>query len=86
LDSGKIDDKTRFYLSVSADMPTVELVDAIPARFKVGAPDDVDKLELSSLPGVPLTYTPQGPPAIPVCPGTCYFAVEARGPLYDRML
>ncbi|MBO4120765.1 type VI secretion system baseplate subunit TssK [Cupriavidus gilardii] len=86
LDSGKIDDKTRFYLSVSADMPTVELVDAIPARFKVGAPDDVDKLVLSSMPGVPLTYTPQVPPAIPVRPGACYFGIEARGPLYDRML
>ncbi|MDQ0138767.1 type VI secretion system baseplate subunit TssK [Cupriavidus necator] len=86
LDSGKIDDKTSFYLSVSADMPVAELVDAIPSRFKVGAPDDVDKLVLSSMPGVPLTYTPQVPPAIPVRPGACYFAIEARGALYDRML
>ncbi|MCO4889617.1 type VI secretion system baseplate subunit TssK [Cupriavidus sp. WGtm5] len=86
LDSGKIDDKTSFYLSVSADMPVAELVEAIPSRFKVGAPDDVDKLVLSSMPGVPLTYTPQVPPAIPVRPGACYFAIEARGALYDRML
>lgn len=86
IDSGKIDDKTSFYLSVSADMPAAELVEAIPARFKVGAPDDVDKLVLSSMPGVPLTYTPQVPPAIPVRPGACYFAVEARGMLYERML
>lgn len=86
LDSGKIDDKTRFYLSVSADMPTVELVEAIPSRFKVGAPDDVDKLVLSSMPGVPLVYTPQVPAAIPVRPGACYFTVEARGPLYERMM
>ena len=27
-------------------------------RFKVGAPEDVDKLVLSAMPGVPLTYTP----------------------------
>jgi len=86
LDSGKIDDKTSFYLSVSADMPVAELVEAIPSRFKVGAPDDVDKLVLSSMPGVPLSYTPQVPPAIPVRPGACYFAIEARGALYDRML
>jgi len=38
------------------------------------------------MPGVPLTYTPQVPPAIPVRPGACYFAVEARGMLYERML
>ncbi len=86
IDSGKIDDKTSFYLSVSADMPVAELVEAIPARFKVGAPDDVEKLVLSSMPGVPITYTPQVPPAIPVRPGACYFTVEARGMLYERML
>jgi hypothetical protein len=55
LDSGKIDDKTEFYLAVSADMPNVELIDAVPARFKVGAPDDVDKLVLSAMPGVRLS-------------------------------
>ncbi|XQM31655.1 type VI secretion system baseplate subunit TssK [Burkholderia gladioli] len=86
LDSGKIDDKTEFYLAVSADMPSVELVNAVPARFKVGAPDDVDKLVLSAMPGVRLSYTPQVPPAIPVRPGACYFALDARSPLYERML
>jgi type VI secretion system protein ImpJ len=58
----------------------------VPARFKVGAPDDVDKLVLSAMPGVRLAYTPQVPPAIPVRPGACYFSLEARGELYDRML
>ncbi|MGE8489443.1 MAG: type VI secretion system baseplate subunit TssK, partial [Paraburkholderia nemoris] len=86
LDSGKIDDKTMFYIAVSADMPTAELVEAVPARFKVGAPDDVDKLVLSAMPGVRLVYTPQVPPAIPVRPGACYFSCESRGALYDRML
>jgi type VI secretion system protein ImpJ len=86
IDSGKIDDKTTFYLSVSANMPSIELVDAVPARFKVGAPDDVDKLVLSAMRGVPLNYSPQVPPAIPVRPGACYFALDSRGPLYERML
>lgn len=86
LDSGKIDDKTAFYLAVSADMPSVELIDAVPARFKVGAPDDVDKLVLSAMPGVRLAYAPQVPPAIPVRPGACYFALDSRGALYERML
>jgi type VI secretion system protein ImpJ len=86
LDSGKIDDKTAFYLAVSADMPSVELIDAVPARFKIGAPDDVDKLVLSAMPGVRLTYAPQVPPAIPVRPGACYFALDSRGALYERML
>jgi type VI secretion system protein ImpJ len=56
------------------------------APFVAGAPDDVDKLVLSAMPGVRLVYTPQVPPAVPVRPGACYFALEARGMLYERML
>jgi len=58
----------------------------VPMRFKVGAPEDVDKLVLSAMPGVPLSYTPQVPPAVPVKPGAVYFALQTRGSLYDRML
>ncbi|RQH09912.1 type VI secretion system baseplate subunit TssK [Paraburkholderia dinghuensis] len=86
LDSGKIDDKTTFYLAVSADMPAIDLVEAVPARFKVGAPDDVEKLVLSAMPGVRLVYTPQVPPAIPVRPGAYYFAFESRSALHERMV
>lgn len=86
LDSGKIDDKTSFYVSATSSMPTAELVEAIPMRLKVGAPDDVDKLVLSAMPGVRLGYTPQVPPAIPVQPGSCYFLLDNRSPLYERML
>lgn len=86
LDSGKIDDKTTLYLAVSANLPAVELVDVVPGRFKVGAPDDVNKIVLSAMPGVKLVYTPQVPPAIPVRPGTCYFALEPRSMLYERMM
>ena len=86
LDSGKIDDKTAFYLAASAAMPMVELIDAVPLRFKVGAPDDVDKFVLSAMPGVRLQHAPQVPAAIPVRPDTAYFSLEAKGQLYERML
>jgi type VI secretion system protein ImpJ len=86
LDSGKIDDKTTFYIAVSADIPTLELVDAVPLRFKVGAPDDVEKCVLSALPGVRLQYAPQLPAAVPVRPDTCYFILDAKGQMYERML
>jgi type VI secretion system protein ImpJ len=86
LDSGKIDDKTTFYIAVSADIPTLELVDAVPLRFKLGAPDDVEKCVLSALPGVRLQYAPQLPAAVPVRPDTCYFMLEAKGNMYERML
>jgi type VI secretion system protein ImpJ len=86
LDSGKIDDKTTFYIAVSANIPTLELVDVVPLRFKVGAPDDVEKFVLSALPGVRLQYAPQLPAAVPVRPDTCYFMLEAKGQMYERML
>jgi type VI secretion system protein ImpJ len=86
LDSGKIDDKTTFYIAVSADIPTLELVDTVPLRFKVGAPDDVEKCVLSALPGVRLQYAPQLPAAVPVRPDTCYFILEAKGQMVERML
>jgi type VI secretion system protein ImpJ len=86
LDSGKIDEKTTFYVAVSADMSAAELVDAVPLRFKIGAPDDVEKFVLSAMPGVRLAHAPQVPAAVPVRPDTVYFTIEAKGQMYERML
>lgn len=86
LDSDKITASTSFYIGVQAAMPSADLVDAVPIRFKVGAPDDVDKLVLSAMGGVRLSHATQVPAAIPVRPGAHYFALEPRGSLYERML
>jgi type VI secretion system protein ImpJ len=77
---------TQLFLGVTATMPPAELVDVVPSRFKVGAPDDVEKLVLSAMPGVKLVHAPQVPAAVPVRPGCYYFTVEPRGQLYERML
>jgi type VI secretion system protein ImpJ len=61
LDSGKINGQTTLYLGVSADMPALQLVEIVPLRFKIGAPEDVDKLVLSAMPGVRLVHAPQVP-------------------------
>ncbi len=86
LDSGKIDDKTTFYLAVAANMPAIELVDVVPLRFKIGAPDDVEKFVLSAMPGVRLQHAPQVPAAVPVRPDTVYFTIDPKGQMYERML
>ncbi len=86
LDSEQINAGTQFYLGVSAAMPAAELVDTVPQRLKIGAPDDVDKLVLSAMPGIKLIHAPQVPAAVPVRPGNYYFSIDARGPLYERML
>ncbi|MGB9110018.1 MAG: type VI secretion system baseplate subunit TssK, partial [Telluria sp.] len=86
LDSGKINGQTALYLGVAADMPALQLVDVVPLRFKIGAPEDVDKLVLSAMPGVRLVHAPQVPSAVPVRPDTYYFVLENRGVLYESML
>lgn len=62
------------------------LADAVPSHVKVGAPDDVEQCALSAMPSVKLAHAAQVPPAIPARPGTCYFVLENRGVLYERML
>ncbi len=86
LDSEQITQATQLYLGVSAAMPPAELVDVVPQRLKIGAPDDVDKLVLSAMPGIKLMHAPQVPAAVPVRPGSYYFSLEPRGMLYERML
>jgi type VI secretion system protein ImpJ len=86
LDSGKINGQTTLYLAVAADMPALQLVDVVPLRFKLGAPQDVDKFVLSAMPGVRLLHAPQVPAALPVRPDTYYFMLENKGTLYENML
>jgi len=86
LDSEKIDQRTTLYLAISASLPALELVEIVPLRVKVGAPDDVEKCVLSAMPGVKITHAPQVPAAIPVQPDTYYFALESKGLLYEQML
>lgn len=86
LDSGKIDEHTTLYLAIRAAMPAIELVDVVPLRVKVGAPDDVEKCVLTAMPGLKLSHAPQVPAAIPVRPDTYYFAIENHGALYQQML
>jgi len=84
-EAGKVADTCTFYVAVTAAMPALELVQAVPLRFKAGAPDDVDKCVLSAVPGVRLTHAAQPPAALPVRPNTCYFAFDTRGPMVERM-
>lgn len=86
LDSGKITAQTVLYLAVAADLPALKLVEIVPLHFKLGAPDDVDRLVLSALPGVKLVHAPQVPGALPVRPDTYYFVLDSRGALYENML
>lgn len=86
LDSERITPQTTLVLGVKAALPPSELVSIVPIRLKAGAPDDVEKLVLSAMGGIRVTHLPQVPAAIPVRPGSYYFELDARSPLYERML
>ena len=86
IDSDRLLQGADFYLGVSADLPPAELLETVPLRLKIGAPDDVERIVLSAMPGVKIVPAPQIPSAIPVRAGTYYFSLENHGPLYERML
>lgn len=86
LDPSRVTRDTQLVLAVNADMPPLELVAAVPTRLKLGAPDDLDKIIGSALPGVPVTHMPQVPSAVPVRPNTYYFSVSTKSTLYENAL
>jgi type VI secretion system protein ImpJ len=86
LDAGKVTAQTQLYLAVSADMPALELVAAVPLRIKVGSPEDIERIVVSALSGVPLMHMPQVPAAIPVRPDTYYFSIATKSVFYENAL
>jgi type VI secretion system protein ImpJ len=86
LESERMVENVDFYLSVASEMPATQLLDTVPMKLKVGAPDDVEKILHSALPGVRLAHAAQMPAALPVRVGNHYFALEPQGQIFERML
>lgn len=86
LESDRLLEGADFYLSVQSEQPASQIIDNVPLKFKIGAPDDVEKILHSAMRGVALIHTPQTPSAIPVRMGNHYFALEPQGSIYQRML
>ena len=86
LEGEKLTEGADFYLSISTEHPVNQLAEMVPVKLKVGAPDDVEKILNSALPGVRLTHAQQTPSALPVRVGNYYFNFEPSGQIYERML
>ncbi len=86
LAGGLVDNNAVLGLAVSAEMPALELVAAVPARFKISAPANIDHIVQHALSGVRLNHMAQVPAAVPVRPHTQYFGLESNGALYEAML
>jgi type VI secretion system protein ImpJ len=86
IDAEKIDASATLYLGVSSGAAGQDIATTVPARFKIGAPDDVEKAVSSAIPCVRAKHVTAPPSAIPVKPGHTYFVLDARGAPYERML
>ncbi|TDR70274.1 type VI secretion system baseplate subunit TssK [Paludibacterium purpuratum] len=86
LESDRLVENVSFYLSVHSDQPASQIIESVPLKLKIGAPDDVEKILNSAMRGVALIHALQTPSALPVRVGDHYFMLEAQGPIYQRML
>lgn len=86
LDSERLVENVDYYLSISSDLPTTQVLEMAPLKLKIGSPDDVEKILNSALGGVRLAHAAQTPSALPVRVGNHYFALEPQGPIFERML
>ncbi|HEX6815075.1 MAG TPA: type VI secretion system baseplate subunit TssK [Gemmatimonadaceae bacterium] len=79
LDQDKYFTAPQLYLAIDANMSPADLIQRAPALIKISSADRIDLLIRQALGGVPLTYTPNPPPAVPVKVSSHYFQVGKSG-------
>ncbi|KWH63620.1 type VI secretion protein [Burkholderia anthina] len=89
--SGRINDErlvegAEYYLSVQAAMPAHALLEQLPRLCKIGAPDEVEQIVNSALPGIALRPMARLPAAIPIRIENQYFALDLADPAFKRMI
>ncbi|MFL9920603.1 type VI secretion system baseplate subunit TssK [Paraburkholderia fungorum] len=87
---GKINDErlvngADYYLSVQSTLPAHALLEQLPRLCKAGAPDEVEQIVNSALPGIPLRAMSRLPAAIPIRIENQYFALDSMHPAFKRM-
>jgi type VI secretion system protein ImpJ len=88
---GKINDDrlvngADYYLSVQSGLPAHALLEQLPRLCKAGAPDEVEQILNSALPGIPLRAMSRLPAAIPIRIENQYFALDSAHPAFKRMV
>lgn len=75
-----------YYLSVQSTLSAHDLLDQLPRLCKAGAPDEVEQIINSAMPGIPLRAMSRLPAAIPVRIESQYFALDGTHPAFKRMI
>jgi type VI secretion system protein ImpJ len=71
---------------VQSSLPAHALLEQLPRLCKAGAPDEVEQIVNSALPGIPLRVMSRLPAAIPVRIESQYFALDSAHPAFKRMI
>jgi len=79
-------DGADYYLSVQSGLPAHALLEQLPRLCKAGAPDEVEQIVNSALPGIPLRSMSRLPAAIPIRIENQYFALDSAHPAFKRMV
>lgn len=85
LDQDKYLTAPQLYLAVDANMSPADLIQRAPALIKISSADRIEHLIRQALGGVPLTYTPNPPPAVPVKVSSHYFQVGKSGSEWEAI-
>lgn len=88
---GKVPDNNllisaQFYLAASGDVPERKVIDELPAKIKIGGPEDIPTLVSAALPGLPMTFSARPPMGLPSRAGLQYFKLEKSGRLWESIL
>ena len=75
-----------YYLSVQSQLPAQKLLEQLPKFCKAGAPDEVQQIVNSALPGIPLRHMARVPASIPFRLENHYFALDVGHPAFKRMI
>jgi len=75
-----------YYLSVQSGLPAHTLLEQLPKFCKAGAPDEVQQIVNSALPGIPLRAMSRLPAALPFRLENQYFVLDATHPAFKRMI
>jgi len=85
LDNDKYLTNTKMYLAISAEAPQAEIVNRAPQLVKVCSAAHIEHLVRQALPGVPLTYVPSPPGAIPIKLNYQYFSLSQSGVAWEAV-
>jgi type VI secretion system protein ImpJ len=85
IDNDKYLVNTRMYLAIGAETTQADIVARVPMLVKICSASHIDHLVRNALPGMPMTYVPSPPSAIPVKLNYQYFSLSQTGVAWEAV-